>query len=432
MSPGDQVVIKALPGNDRCMECGMKSPQWASVSFGTIFCLECSGVHRSLGVHISFVRSISMDSWTEPQLKLMRAGGNQKCASYLSSNGILPSTPIKAKYESRVAQHYKDVVKARTNGQPDPPLSASTIKASKTNNNSRSSSTNTSSSSSSRGGEDPNGLERLTGETDEQYIARQTRLRQEAKVRMAAKFGGGKRMGGVGSNSSSGKMAGIGSNSSYNPNLGGYGNAGGISGNLQVDSLVSGFGSALSSLGALGKSGINSASVVLQDQQKMNGFAGSMKNTGASLWSSLSNAANDIAMTITEPDGGGKSFYNDELSELRAHVQQEKINKLGTGASNSTKYKGFGSDSWNSSSSKAANTNLNTNGSTGSNVGTVVPNHYNVPKKNVDIPPYSSSTMSSSLKSPTGMKLGKGNSTTRAEMQKKQMQSEDFFSSFGT
>ena len=56
-------------------------------------------------------------------------------------------------------------------------------------------------------GEDPNGIERLSGESDEQYVMRQTRLRDEAKARMAAKFGGGGGMGGVGSNS----MGGVGS-----------------------------------------------------------------------------------------------------------------------------------------------------------------------------------------------------------------------------
>ena len=50
-------------------------------------------------------------------------------------------------------------------------------------------------------GEDPNGVEALTGESDEQYVMRQTRLRNEAKARMAAKFGGGGGMGGVGSGS---------------------------------------------------------------------------------------------------------------------------------------------------------------------------------------------------------------------------------------
>jgi Putative GTPase activating protein for Arf len=46
MSFQEQAIVKALPGNDKCAECGMKNPQWASVSFGTVFCLECSGVHR--------------------------------------------------------------------------------------------------------------------------------------------------------------------------------------------------------------------------------------------------------------------------------------------------------------------------------------------------------------------------------------------------
>jgi Putative GTPase activating protein for Arf len=46
MTAHDQLVIKAIPGNNQCCDCGMKNPDWASVSFGTIFCLDCSGVHR--------------------------------------------------------------------------------------------------------------------------------------------------------------------------------------------------------------------------------------------------------------------------------------------------------------------------------------------------------------------------------------------------
>ena len=49
MSAKDQLVVKALPGNSVCCDCGMKNPQWASVSFGNVFCLECSGVHRFVG-----------------------------------------------------------------------------------------------------------------------------------------------------------------------------------------------------------------------------------------------------------------------------------------------------------------------------------------------------------------------------------------------
>lgn len=58
-----------------------------------------------------------MDSWTPAQLEIMKKGGNQKCESYLSSKGVLPSTAIKPKYESDAAQLYKLILKARAEGE---------------------------------------------------------------------------------------------------------------------------------------------------------------------------------------------------------------------------------------------------------------------------------------------------------------------------
>ena len=88
MQASDQKLILSLPGNSKCCDCGTPSPQWASITFGNVFCLECSGQHRSLGVHISFVRSIAMDSWTAPQLAKMLASGNDMVNKALASTGF--------------------------------------------------------------------------------------------------------------------------------------------------------------------------------------------------------------------------------------------------------------------------------------------------------------------------------------------------------
>uniref|UniRef100_A0A8B9J6F0 Arf-GAP with coiled-coil, ANK repeat and PH domain-containing protein n=1 Tax=Astyanax mexicanus TaxID=7994 RepID=A0A8B9J6F0_ASTMX len=68
--------VQAIPGNGHCCDCGEPGPDWASINLGITLCITCSGIHRSLGVHFSKVRSLTLDTWEPELIKLMCELGN--------------------------------------------------------------------------------------------------------------------------------------------------------------------------------------------------------------------------------------------------------------------------------------------------------------------------------------------------------------------
>jgi hypothetical protein len=86
--------LSVVPGNDRCVDCGKNDPDWASLNLGVLFCLNCSGIHRHLGSHISKVRSVTMDKWPEATLRYMKCIGNRRANEFWEAH-LDPETTSK-------------------------------------------------------------------------------------------------------------------------------------------------------------------------------------------------------------------------------------------------------------------------------------------------------------------------------------------------
>ncbi|ELT98958.1 hypothetical protein CAPTEDRAFT_219196 [Capitella teleta] len=111
--PGSAQAIRLTKGNNICADCDAPNPDWASLNLGAVVCIECSGIHRNLGTHLSRVRSLDLDDWPGELVQVMTCIGNHVANSIWECNTKgrpkpTPSSPrddkeryIRAKYERK-------------------------------------------------------------------------------------------------------------------------------------------------------------------------------------------------------------------------------------------------------------------------------------------------------------------------------------------
>ncbi|NXW40632.1 SMAP2 protein, partial [Nyctiprogne leucopyga] len=112
-----QAVLASLLAeeeNKYCADCQAKGPRWASWNIGVFICIRCAGIHRNLGVHISRVKSVNLDQWTQEQIQCMQEMGNGKAnrlyEAYLPENFRRPQTdqhPFFLSVESFIRDKYE-------------------------------------------------------------------------------------------------------------------------------------------------------------------------------------------------------------------------------------------------------------------------------------------------------------------------------------
>ncbi|XP_072263273.1 arf-GAP with GTPase, ANK repeat and PH domain-containing protein 2 isoform X2 [Pyxicephalus adspersus] len=116
-SQSEAVAIQAIrnaKGNNFCVDCNAPNPTWASLNLGALICIECSGIHRNLGTHLSRVRSLDLDDWPLELTLVLTYIGNEMANSIweTTTQGRTKPTPdssreereswIRAKYEQRL------------------------------------------------------------------------------------------------------------------------------------------------------------------------------------------------------------------------------------------------------------------------------------------------------------------------------------------
>nr|XP_033698507.1 arf-GAP with SH3 domain, ANK repeat and PH domain-containing protein 1 isoform X6 [Tursiops truncatus] len=98
--------VQRLPGNDVCCDCGSSEPTWLSTNLGILTCIECSGIHREMGVHISRIQSLELDKLGTSELLLAKNVGNSSFNDIMEANLPSPSPKPTPSSDMTVRKEY--------------------------------------------------------------------------------------------------------------------------------------------------------------------------------------------------------------------------------------------------------------------------------------------------------------------------------------
>ncbi|RVX73526.1 hypothetical protein B0A52_02414 [Exophiala mesophila] len=114
-------ALVKLEGNKVCADCKRnKHPRWASWNLGVFICIRCSGIHRGMGTHISRVKSVDLDAWTDEQLQSVLKWGNTRANKYWEAKLAPGHQPSEAKIENFIRTKYDSKRWVMDGPMPDP------------------------------------------------------------------------------------------------------------------------------------------------------------------------------------------------------------------------------------------------------------------------------------------------------------------------
>ncbi|KAL1922060.1 uncharacterized protein VTP21DRAFT_10702 [Calcarisporiella thermophila] len=109
-----------IPENKQCADCKRRDPRWASWNLGIFVCIRCSGIHRSMGTHISRVKSVDLDKWTPQQIESMVQWGNKRANKYWEAKLPENSQPQDSNIEGFIRSKYEYKRWALSSSIPNP------------------------------------------------------------------------------------------------------------------------------------------------------------------------------------------------------------------------------------------------------------------------------------------------------------------------